>query len=191
MSVVLRQLARRPALGSLRPLVAARGYCVPAPDLKAEIATKLEEMKAVVADKSVKGYTPDSFKAAFASNSVDISLLSDTLSFSDDARKVPPARLAAPSPRQRPPPTAHAMQILGAGKQPHLTASVRPHLLVAVASIGRATKQRRVDTAHAATPPAALWPPRAPQATAHALTAVFAPHPMRGSLACSCPRRRL
>jgi hypothetical protein len=49
----------------------------------------IDEMKAKIADKGgPKGYTPAAYTAAMEAGTVDISMLADSLSYSDDAKKL-------------------------------------------------------------------------------------------------------
>jgi hypothetical protein len=65
-----------------------RNLCAPAVPLVDEVRSDLDMMKAKVAEKVDVGYSPDAFKAALAAGTVDTGLLSQTMDFSDDARKM-------------------------------------------------------------------------------------------------------
>jgi len=53
-----------------------------------QVRADLEGMKTKIDEKTVTGYTPEAFSAALSAGTVDASLLSSTMDFSDDARKM-------------------------------------------------------------------------------------------------------
>jgi len=84
MASLLRSAVRRPQL--LR--VAQRNLCAPVVPLVDEVRADLTMMKEKIELKTQVGYTPEAFSAALAAGTVDASLLSQTMDFSDEARKM-------------------------------------------------------------------------------------------------------
>lgn len=68
--------------------LSVRTLCAPAVPLADEVAAELASMKAKVAEPVAVGYTPDAFSKALEAGTVDTSLLSSTMDFSDEARKL-------------------------------------------------------------------------------------------------------
>jgi hypothetical protein len=67
---------------------AGRNFCAPVVPLVDEVRAELATMKEKVGEKTEVGYTPEAFSAALAAGTVDTSLLSSTMDFSDEARKM-------------------------------------------------------------------------------------------------------
>jgi len=80
-------LALRSARAPLRRAL-TRNMCAPAVPLVDTVRDDLAMMKEKIAAKAAVGYTPEAFSAAVSSGTVDPSLLSTTMDFSDDARKM-------------------------------------------------------------------------------------------------------
>jgi len=76
----LASALRRPAL--------ARNLCAPAVPLVDQVRADLAVMKAKISQKTVGGYTTEAFSAALSKGTVDPTLLSASMDFSDEARKV-------------------------------------------------------------------------------------------------------
>ena len=86
MALLLRRGAGVRGLGAVG--AARRGFCAPVVPLVDQVKSDLATMKEQVEMKASSGYTPEAFQAAVAAGTVDTSLLSQTMDFSDDARKV-------------------------------------------------------------------------------------------------------
>lgn len=80
-------LRRSAVLRLGRAAVSSRNMCAPAVPLVDQIKADLESMKTQVENKVSKGYTPEAYSAAAQAGTVDASLLSATIDFSDEARK--------------------------------------------------------------------------------------------------------
>lgn len=90
----------RRAASAVAPLVAARGLCAPAVPLIDEVRADLAMMKEKIGEAKGGGdYTVEAFTAALNAGTVDTGLLSSTMDFSDEARKV---RLALAPPTLSP-----------------------------------------------------------------------------------------
>ena len=82
-------LRRGLSVRGLGAVTARRGFCAPVVPLAEQVKGDLATMKEQVEQKAQTGYTPEAFQAAVDAGTVDTSLLSQTMDFSDDARKVP------------------------------------------------------------------------------------------------------
>jgi len=83
--LALRVASRR---GLSLGAAARRNLCAPAVPLVDEVRSEIASMKERIAQKVDAGYTLEAFKAAQAAGTVDTSLLSQTMDFSDEARKL-------------------------------------------------------------------------------------------------------
>jgi len=86
--LAMQALRRTAALRPLSAIGAVRTLCAPAVPLIDEVRADLAEMKAKATQSVQLGYTPEAFSAALAAGTVDTTLLSSTMDFSDDARKM-------------------------------------------------------------------------------------------------------
>jgi len=83
------RLSVRRAASAVAPLVAARGLCAPAVPLIDEVRADLAMMKEKIGEAKGGGdYTVEAFTAALNAGTVDTGLLSSTMDFSDEARKL-------------------------------------------------------------------------------------------------------
>lgn len=80
-------LRRSAVLRLGRAAMSSRNMCAPAVPLVDQIKADLETMKSQLDAKVTPGYTPEAYSAAVQAGTVDASLLSATMDFSDDARK--------------------------------------------------------------------------------------------------------
>lgn len=80
-------LRRSAVLRLGRTAVSSRNMCAPAVPLVDQIKADLESMKAQLETKATAGYTPEAYSSAAKAGTVDASLLSQTVDFSDEARK--------------------------------------------------------------------------------------------------------
>lgn len=84
---MLTQARSRLATALRRPAL-ARNLCAPAVPLVDQVRADLAVMKAKISQKTVGGYTTEAFSAALSKGTVDPTLLSASMDFSDEARKV-------------------------------------------------------------------------------------------------------
>jgi len=84
---MLRIAASR-ALRTRAAGVSARNFCAPVVPLIDEVRADLAMMKQKATEKVDPGYTPEAFSAALAAGTVDTVLLSKTMDFNDEARKL-------------------------------------------------------------------------------------------------------
>ena len=86
-AAMLTQARSRLATALRRPAL-ARNLCAPAVPLVDQVRADLAVMKAKISQKTVGGYMTEAFSAALSKGTVDPTLLSASMDFSDEARKV-------------------------------------------------------------------------------------------------------